>query len=93
MTADIYSMFDTEMKSAFSAASHGDALKHFYRAMKMKAETIGRDLAENNPALLQAQSGEMRILYELADWAGAALEALKSEAKGQGAEGIPQFLT
>ena len=90
---DAYEMFDEEMKASFRAASHAEGLKHFHRAMKVKAEIVGRDLVTNDTARLQSQSGEMRILYELADWAGSALEALKSEAKDGGSDGIPRTLT
>lgn len=86
---DVYRGFDDEMKASFGATSHAEGLKHFYRAMKMKAEMVGRDLVVNDTARLQSQSGELKNLYELADWAGAALSALESEAKGESADGIP----
>lgn len=89
---DLFSMFENEMKSSFCATSHAEGLKHFYRAMKIKAEIVGRDLVVNDTARLQSQSGELKNLYELADWAGAALDALKSEAKDGGGVGIPQGL-
>lgn len=86
---NLYEMFDKEMKSSFSANNNREALTHFFRAMKIKAEIVASDLVVNNTPVLQSQSGQIKAFYELAEWAGAALSTLESEAKDKSDLGIP----
>lgn len=87
---DLVSAYESELDQAFGGESREERLKHFARAMRIRAEKTARDqVAANDTPLLHALRGQITILYEQSDWAVRALESDKDKAKSESEEGHP----